>query len=177
MRQAARVSSIDALKHFKHALVEFGTMANMALGEAQADVQRTTWWIQNDQLAYWKNQKRKRTTRLAQAKSELFRAQAASPDLRGSDLLERKAVDKAQRALDEAETKIANVKRWSRLLEREVLLYKGQCQQLARAVEGDLPRAVASLEKMVAALERYVKLAAPAHQPQIEPASGGEPRE
>ena len=78
--------------------------------------------------------------------------------------------------MDEAETKIANVKRWSRQLEREILLYKGHCQQLARAVEGDLPRAVASLEKMVAALERYVKLAAPAQQPKNEPAAGGEPR-
>ena len=161
MRQAARVNSIDALKHFKHGLTEFSTLAITALGEAQAEIQRTVWWVQHDQLAHWKNQKRKRTVQLAQAKSELFRAQVASPDQRTPATLERNAVDKAQRAIDEAETKIANVKRWSRQLERETTLYKGYCQQLARAVEGDMPRAIVRLERMIDALERYVKLAAP----------------
>lgn len=162
MRQAARVTSIDALKDFKRALGSFGIVVNTALGEAQADLQRTTWWIQQDQLTRWKNEKRARTTRLEQAKSELFRAQVAAPDMRVPSTMQRKAVDKAQRLLDEAETKIANVKRWSRLLEREVVLYRGHCQKLGRVVEGDLPRALIKLDKMVAALEKYVSIRGPA---------------
>ena len=162
MRQAAHVSSIDALKDFKRALGTFGIVVNTALGEAQADLQRTTWWIQQDQLARWKNEKRRRSTKLEQAKSELFRAQVAAPDQRVPATLQRNAVDKAQRLLDEAETKIANVKRWSRVLEREVVLYKGHCQKLGRAVEGDLPRALIKLDKMVAALEKYVAIRGPA---------------
>ena len=78
MRQAANVSSIHALKDFKRALSSFATVINTALGEAQSDLQRTTWWVQQNQSTHWKVQKRKRTAQLAQAKSELFRAQVAS---------------------------------------------------------------------------------------------------
>ena len=76
-------------------------------------------------------------------------------------MLERKAVDKAQHGLDEAETKLVNVKRWGRLLERETILYKGLCQQLARTVDGEVPRALLRLDKMVSALEKYVRIQTP----------------
>ena len=161
MRQAARVSSITALKDFKRALASFATVINTALGEAQSDLQRTTWWVQQDRLTHWQAQRRKRTAQLAQAKSELFRAQVASPDQRVPATIERKAVDQAQRRLAEAETKLASSKRWSRVLEREVILYRGQCQQLARAIEGDVPGALIRLDKMVGALEKYVQIPAP----------------
>ncbi len=167
MRQFARVSSIDALKQFKQALGQFATVATSALDEAQADVQRTAWWIEHDQLSHWQIQRRKRGTKLAQAKSELFRAQVASPDQRVSATLERKAVEKAEALVDEAESKIAAVKRWGRALEREILLYRGQCQQLARALEGDLPQALLRLDRMVEALEKYVQLAAPTSEPRM----------
>ena len=168
MRQAANVSSIDALKDFKRALSGFATVITTALGEAQSDLQRTTWWVQQNQATHWKAQKRKRTTKLEQAKSELFRAQVASADQRASTVLERRAVDKAQRNLDEADTKIANISRRSRLLDREVILYKGQTQQLARVVEGDVPRALLRLDKMVDALEKYVRLHAPVEANEVE---------
>lgn len=165
MRQSARVSSIDALRDFRLALAEFATTAAAALDEAQADVQRTAWWIEHDRLSHWQIQLRKRATQLAQAKSELFRAQVASPDQRVPATMERKAVEKAQALVDEAETKIAAVKRWGRALEREILLYKGQCQQFARVLEGDLPQALWRLDRMVEALERYVQLTAPSSEP------------
>ena len=161
MRQAASVSSINALKDFKRALDTFASIIRTALGEAQSDLQRTTWWVQQDRLTHWQVQKRKRMTQLAQAKSELFRSQVASPDQRVPATLERKAVDEAQRRMDEAETKLANVKRWGRMLEREVILYKGHCQSLARAVDGEVPAALIRLDKMVAALEKYVQIQAP----------------
>ena len=75
--------------------------------------------------------------------------------------MERKAVNKAQRLLEEAETKINNVKRWSRLLDREVPLYRGLCQQLGRAVEGELPQALVKLENMISTLEKYVAIQTP----------------
>ncbi len=161
MRQAASVSSINALKDFKRALDTFASIIRTALGEAQSDLQRTTWWVQQDRLTHWQVQKRKRMTQLAQAKSELFRSQVASPDQRVPATLERKAVDQAHQRLDEAQTKLASIKRWSRVLEREVILYKGHCQQIARAVEGDVPAALLRLDKMVGALEKYVRIPAP----------------
>jgi len=161
VRQAASVSSINALKDFKRALAGFAEVINTALGEAQSDLQRTSWWVREDRLTHWQAQKRKRTSQLSLAKSELFRAQVASSDQRVQATLERKAVDQAQQRMDEAETKLANIKRWNRLLEREIILYKGHCQQLARAIDGEVPAALLRLDKMVGALEKYVRIAVP----------------
>lgn len=164
MRQTARVYSIDALKDFKRALDEFRVLAGTALGEAQADVQRTLGWIEHDQRSYWQGQKKKRMARLAEAKNELFRAQVGSEDGRGLPTSARRAVEKAQGLLDEAETKIANVKMWRRKLEREILLYRGHIQPLARSVEVDLPRARVKLDRMIDALGKYVQIDVPRMQ-------------
>jgi hypothetical protein len=174
MRKAARVTSIDALKDFRRAFAEFRTLASTALNEAHAHVRRTTTWVEHEQPSYWKNERRKRANRLAEAKTELFRAQVAAGDQQVSATLERRAVQRAEAALDEAETKLANAKRWRRLLERETILYQAECQRLARALDADCPQALSRLEKMVAALERYVQLAAPALEPQTgAPAAPG----
>ena len=132
MRQAARVSSINALKDFKRALGSFATVINTALAEAQSDLQRTTWWVQQDRVTHWQAQKRKRTTQLAQANSELFRAQVASPDQRVPATLERKAVDQAQQRLDEAETKLASIKRRAARVERPALRFAVRARRRPR---------------------------------------------
>ena len=161
MRKTAHVSSIDALKEFKLALADFAAAADSALGEAHADVQRAISWITNDQRSYWEIQLRKRSARLAEARSELFRAEMETPGELRQATLERRAVERAERRHVEAEQRVASIKRWRPLLERELILYRGHCQRLANLVNGDLPAAAASLEKMIEALERYVKLKAP----------------
>ncbi|MHC4210698.1 MAG: hypothetical protein ACYSWT_13405 [Planctomycetota bacterium] len=75
-------------------------------------------------------------------------------------------MERAEAAVQEAETKLANTKRWKRLLEREAILYKGECQRLARALEAECPQALSRLDKMIDALERYVKLPAPTIDPE-----------
>jgi hypothetical protein len=167
MRKAARVTSIDALKDFKRGLAEFTAVATTALSEAQAHVRRMTTWVEHEQPSYWSNQRRKRQTRLGEARNELFRAQVAAGDQLVSATLERRAVERAEAAVEEAETKLANIKRWKRLLEREAILYRGECQRLARALEAECPEALANLDKMIEALERYVKLAAPTLAPEV----------
>ena len=172
MRQAARVTSIDALKDFKRFLVEFTTVANTAIGEADADVRRTTSWVEHEQPMYWKAEARKRKARLAEARNELFRMQVESQDAQVSATLQRRAVDRCEAALNEAETKLANCKRWKRLLDRETILYKGECQKLARIIEGEMPQALGRMDKMIEALQRYVQLAAPTMDPQAGPRAG-----
>ena len=94
MRKAARVTSIDALKDFKRVLAEFTSLATTSLNEAQAHVRRATTWVEHDQPSYWKNERRKRATRLAEAKNELFRAQLDAQDQHVSATLERRAVER-----------------------------------------------------------------------------------
>jgi predicted nucleic acid-binding Zn-ribbon protein len=161
MPEFARVISIDALRDFKAALADFAEEAGLALSEAQSDVQRTIFWLQNDRAAFWQREIKKRNERLAQAKAELHKAQLASNDMRTSAILERKAVAAAQARLDEAEQKLRNVKKWNTHLEREFLLFKAQCQQVSTAVQGDMPVAIARMNRMIESLQQYIAIQAP----------------
>ncbi|MCP3904730.1 MAG: hypothetical protein GY715_13975 [Planctomycetes bacterium] len=162
MRKAADVKSIDALKRAKAAMVEFREIAGIALAEASSEVQRTMWWVQSDRRTHWAAQVRRRTEKLAEAKSELYRAQLAAMDDRAQCIEQRKLVERAERALAEAQQKVAAVKKWSLVLEREFMLFKGRLQPIARAVEGELPRGEAKLEVMTEKLDKYLRLQAPA---------------
>jgi hypothetical protein len=161
----ANVTSIEAMIRFKAALQEFAEDAGRALSEAQSDVQRTVAWLQNDRMAHWQRELKKRTEKLNQAKAELFRKQLESNDTRTSAVVERKHVAKCQHLVDEAEEKIKAVKRWRGVLEREYMLFKAQCSQVAGIVAADVPITVARMEKMIAALQSYVALAAPSGRP------------
>src|SRR5689334_9169166 len=106
MSDGARVISIDVLRTFKAALAEFAEEAGQAISGATSDVQRTIWWLRNDQAAHWQRELKKRNEKLAQAKSELHKVQLANNDARASAILERKAVAKWEHAVTEAEEKI-----------------------------------------------------------------------
>ena len=161
MRRTADVRSIDALKDAKAALIEFREIIVVALSEAQAEVQRTVWWLQHDQTTHWKHEVRRRTELVNQAKSDLYRAKLAAMDETASCLEQKKALERAEHRLREAERKVQLVKQWSQKVERESMLFRAQIQGISRAAESDLPRAEAKLEMMLDRLEAYVRLAPP----------------
>jgi hypothetical protein len=158
MKRTADVKSVEAIRDAKAALVEFREIVNVALGEANAEAQRTLWWLQNDQTTYWRSEVRRRGEKLNQAKSELYRAQLAAMDEHARCTEQRKMVERAERALEEAMQRVAKVKQWIRVLDRELMIYKAQCQPIARAVEVELPKAEGRLEQFREQLEQYLQL-------------------
>jgi len=165
MSEAANVKSIDAVTRFKAAAIEFKELCRRSLDEADADVGRLQQWIVHEQPSHWRHQGRKASEKLAQAKSELHRAQLARPDQRPSTFTDEiRAVDKAKRQMAHVQECTRQTKRWSRLIEREVLLFKGQCQHLSSVLDGNLVKGIARLDTMVTALEQYVRTTTPRFQ-------------
>jgi len=163
MSTAANIGNIEALKQLRIALVKFAEMANVALGDAESEVQRVINWVENDQATYWSNQLRKRQEILVKAKEALRHKQIFkdATGRRQGTAEEEKAVQIAQRRLAEAEQKIAHVKRWGRQLEKEAQIYKGSVQRLGTTVTADIPVAIAKLDRMGIALRGYVNLVTP----------------
>jgi hypothetical protein len=157
MSAPANVHSIDALKEFRAALIEFSEDTRLGLSEALNDVQRTVWWVTHDQPAHWQRELRKRTNRLNECKTDLARVQMQNV----STVLEKKKLLAAQQAVDEAEDKLRRAKHWSTALERELMMFKGQCNALAGTIDGELPSVVARMDRMIEALFKYVALQAP----------------
>lgn len=179
MSEQARVDSIDAIKFFRRALFKFAEAANVALGDAESDMLRTLTWLETEQTTYWQSEHRKRTDMVSRCK-EAVRMKKLFKDASGrtpSAVDEEKALRIAQQKLQEAEEKIAAVKRYTQKLQKEILLYKGQVQRFATSVQSDIPVAAAKIDAMVEKLEQYVALspaaaelapAAPETSPEID---------
>lgn len=162
MSEGARIESIDALKHFRIALFKFQESANVALADAEGDINSTLNWLENEQLSHWQTQIRKRHDLLERAR-EALRMKRLFKDSSGRTpqaVEEEKAVRVCQARLAEAEEKLANVKKYTRVLQREMQVYKGSVQRFATTVQSDIPVAAAALDSMLTSLEAYVALSA-----------------
>jgi hypothetical protein len=162
--ESAKVTSIDALRSFRAALIKFAETAEAAITDADSDVRSTLTWLERDQLSYWNNQIRKRHDALERAKEalrhkEVFKSPHGG---RASVVDEQRMVAKCKVALAEAEQKLINTKRSAQRLHKQMMEFSGQIQRLATAAQSDIPAAVADLDRMVALLDEYVSMRAPA---------------
>lgn len=158
MGEAARVDSIEALRAFKTALWKFQESATVALGDAEAEMHRVMVWLETEQDSYWQGQIRKRQQEVARGK-EAVRMKRVFKDATGrpqSAIEEEKALQQMQRKLQEAEQKLAATKRWSRVMQKEVEMYKGGVQRFATTVQSGIPAGVAALESLATKLDAYI---------------------
>ena len=163
MAESARVESVDLLTGFQAVLWKFQAAANAALEDADSELRRTMLWLEIEQESFWKDQTRKRQTAVERAK-EAVRMKKLFKDHSGRPLSaveEQKELQLAIVRLTEAQQKLANVRRWTRALQKEVELYKGSVQRLATSVESLVPAGVAHLERLVAELQAYTAIATP----------------
>jgi hypothetical protein len=163
----ARVDSFDALTLFKAALWKFQEAATIALGDAESELHRIQMWLETEQQSFWQMQIRKRQEIVSRCK-EAVRMKKVFKDSTGrqqSAVDEEKALQVAQRKLEEAEQKLANTGKWSRVLQKEIELYKGGVARFASDVQSEIPAAAAHLEKLSAKLDAYVA---------VQPGASGE---
>ncbi len=159
----ANIESIEALKEFRIALCSFTEAVRNALAEADGDIQRTALWLTQEQRAWWKAQLRVRAEAVTRAKIALL-AKQQQTEGRQSCVDEQKALARAKARLEEAQKRSAAVDRWSVKLSEETFTWRGAAQGMIQAVDGDIPTALAWLERMMTALDSYTALAAPEAQ-------------
>jgi hypothetical protein len=171
----ARVDSVDALKYFRAALVKFAETANVALADAEGEVQRVLVWLETEAPTYWGGQVRKRHEAVEKAKDavrqkKLFKSPTGSTQ---SAVEEEKQLRIAQKRLEEAEGKLQAVRRYTPRLQKEISIYKGGVQRLGTTVSADLPVAISRLDKMCGAIEAYANLQAGGGMEEAAAAMGG----
>ena len=71
MATGARVESIEVLRRFRAALWKFAEAANLALGDAEGEVQRMVVWLETEQQTFWNHQVRSRTEAVTAAKEKV----------------------------------------------------------------------------------------------------------
>jgi DNA repair ATPase RecN len=156
MPERAHVTSVEALDSFRASLIVFVNKARPALEEVTAEVVRTKLWLENEQRLHWENQVRRRRNALDQAKQALSSARLSI--LEPSATLEQMAVQKARRALEEAEAKLKLLKRWTRDFDSRVQPLLKEMDKLHSVLSTDMARAAAFLAQAIATLAAYADI-------------------
>ncbi len=157
MAGQAKITSVEALESFRAKLIIFLAQARSVLEEVSNEMSRTRQWLQNDQRTHWEHELRRRERRLEEARQELFNSTLSAIQA-GTTALLQLAVQRAQRAVLETETKLGSLKRWDHELDDRAAPLMRQIEQLQGFLGTDMTRAVAFLDQALKALEAYQKV-------------------
>jgi hypothetical protein len=158
--QTANITSLDALRRFRVALVRFAAGVEAALVALELEGRRPVEWVE-ERSRYWPQQARRASDEVAEARQALERCQirVSSEDAK-SCYDERKALEKAKCRLQLCEEKVHAVRRWRAQMQKESEEFKVQLAKMKRFLESDFLRAIATLDRMSEALDRYVEQSA-----------------
>jgi hypothetical protein len=160
MSRAARVVSIDVIQRMTVALGIFAEEADQALTDVEIEVRRAAQWVRVERREFWNHQLRIRQEQVTAARINLERARmfTGMEGERKSCVDEMKALEKARRRLAVAEEKVAAVKRWTQVVDHEVLEFEGCLAALTAWLQTEYPKGSAALGRMSRALEEYVQI-------------------
>lgn len=165
----AQITSSAALEAFRSDLIVYLAQMAPVLDEAGGEVLRMRGWLQNEQRDFWENQLRRRRRKLDEAQAELFNARLST--LQNSTIVQHMEVQKARRAVDEAEQKLVAIKKWERELDNLAEPQLKQIDQLRGYLMTDMNKGVAFLTQVTQAVAAYAAVPAPA-----TPAPAAEPK-
>jgi len=159
MAQPVNVRSIAALTDFRAAFATLGEAAQRSLDEADMEIRRALQWITVEQPAFWKSEHQRAMDQVTERRNELEQCQNRTLDgQRPACYQERKALEAAKQRVRYVHEKIEVVQKWGRTLQQEVSEYQVQVAKFRGMLEGEVPRSLALLGRMVAALESYAQM-------------------
>jgi len=167
MADKAQITSVEAIESFRAKLIEFLGQARPVLDEIGNEVTRARLWLQDEQRLFWENQLRLRGRKLEEARQELFNARLSQ--FEEATALHHMAVQRAQRAVQEAEAKLGILKKWDRELENRAAPLMKQVGQLQGFIATDMARAAAYLDRTLTTLDAYRNVMPGAKTPAPEP--------
>ncbi|MBT4584380.1 MAG: hypothetical protein HOC93_04790 [Phycisphaerae bacterium] len=156
MPESANVKSLDALRDFRVALINFIDKAKRAASSAESEINHMHSWIGHTQLMHWKYAIQRAEEKLSQAKSELFRATISQPDNPRGPTDQIKLVRRRKEEIASAQLKLQNTKRWGRILEHENHEYRSAMTPLTASLDGELQKAVVKIDNAIVSIELYL---------------------
>jgi len=167
MPERAKVTSLEAIEAFRSRLIIYRDKAGRVLDEVAEEVLRTRVWLQSDRVTYWEGQIRRRQKEVEMRQQELFSAQISG--MRDASFVQQQAVQKARRAMQQAEDKLRLVKQWTRQYDQRVEPVGKQVEKLRHNVSHDLGEAVAYLSEVIKILADYSEISAGESTPKPPP--------
>lgn len=159
MAERANITSVAAIAAFRTNLLIYLSKARPTLEEASAETTRVRLWLQTERRPHWERQLEKRMRLLEEVEAVLFGAKLSKNQ--EASAAQQAAVQKARRAVAEAEDKLRSIRRWDRDYENQTSPLVRQLEKLDTLLARDIPNAVAYLNDVIDTLEKYAALHAP----------------
>jgi hypothetical protein len=153
MADRAQVTSVEAIESFRSALIIYLSKVRPALEEMANEVVRARQWLQNDQRRHWEGEMKQRAKKLERARAELFSVSMSK--FQEVSAAQQLLVHRAEQAFDEAQGKMAMLKKWDRELDNRSEPLVKMVDQFQSFVTSEMPRAIAYLSQMIQTLEAY----------------------
>lgn len=153
MADRAHVSSSEAIELFRSHFINYLTKMRPLLEDACDETFRTRDWLQNDRRIHWENELRRRQRTLEEAKAALFSAKMSN--LRDARAVEVMAVERAKRAVADAEGKLKSTKRWAVEFDQRSQVLVKDLEHVRSLMANEMPKAVAHLAQIVQRVEAY----------------------
>lgn len=158
----ADLADVQVIRDFRLKLAAFVQATGASLGGSDADLRRVQDWMQGEQLPHWKRQLREREDAYQSARRAWLEAEN---DVRGgmnsrgpqkpSSTEERVLMQKALRRRDEAEEKLASIKRWMIRIEQDCSPLLHQCRDHDLALRELGERALTKLDQLSTDIDTY----------------------
>ncbi len=163
MSTQAKVTSVDALDAFRAALVIFVAKARQAVDTVRDRVRRTRNWLQTEQRAHWEGEIRRRQRTLDQAVQELYSARLTK--MTGTITIRQAVVRKAKDAIEEAQQKLRNVKKWNTNFDSAADPLVKKLDGFRDYLDHEMPDAITFLYRASEILAAYAERSASAEKP------------
>lgn len=159
---SANVTSIEAVREFRAALIQFAEEAGAALETMTAQIHRALDWVEHQQPTHWQQQIKLAFDEVAETRMTLETCMLRTVAGHRPSCIEEKQNHKAaKRRLEYCQQMVPKVKQWSVKFRHEADEYRGRMGALDHMVHVDLPRLIALIDRTATALEKYADIAAP----------------
>lgn len=156
MSQSADVRSIDAIRHFYAAVVEFQEEARLCMSSLEMQLLRIMGWLEQDRPGFWKREIENCYRDQSEARVRLHQCKMRKVgDWKPTCFEEKKDLEKAKKDLEFAQKQIPVVKYWNVNAQQEANEYHGRASRLAQMVERDIPGLMSLLLTTIDRLESY----------------------
>ncbi len=152
MADQAKITSLDALESFRASLIVFLSKARRSMDEVRDAVKRTRQWLEVDQKQHWESQIKIRRRALDLATQEYFSARLSEF---GDKMTRQQRVRKCKAAVEEAEEKLRNTKKWNQNFDSASDPLVKRLETLRQFLDDDMPKAVTYLAQAQRTLEDY----------------------
>lgn len=156
MADRAQITSFEAIEAFRSDLINYLSKARPALEEVSNEVLRAKQWLQTDQRRLWEGEMKARGKKLERAKSELFSVSMSR--FQEVSAAQQLLVQRAKKAVEEAQEKLAMLKKWDREIDNRAEPLVKQVDQFQSFVATEMPRAIAYLSEVIKSLEAYAEI-------------------